>query len=438
MTVEAIPVVSRQAYSGPGVYEFDFYLTNASYIVVKWYDTSGTPTTLEKDVDYVVTINEDVAGGSIDVSSPSDTDGTLVLSSAIPYTQPRAWSAEGHLNLEKLELSLDEIVLLIQQVYNLTESSNVLWRDDWATELDYDLLNIVVASDGSWYLCVVAHTSDVWATDLASAYWEKVFDFGDVQDMYDAIDAWQTQVAIDKAATAADALATAADLVDTAQDVIDAAASAVEAAGYASGLNLPAIAGGDADKFLQVKDDETGFELIEGYTKAGIDALVYTQSEVDALIAAISQGIYDGYVRVADVKSQNTDGGTFSNGAWRVRAIAETDDTENLASVSSNQLTLAAGTWRCLITCPAASVLGHQAILYDTTGVGTLLVGTASDNASDGSTTNSVIAGRFTLSVESVLEIRHRCESSRADIGLGEARNWTSEVYTVGEFWREV
>ena len=37
-----------------------------------------------------------------------------------------------------------------------------------------------------------------------------------------------------------------------------------------------------------------------------------------------------------------------------------------------------------------------------------------------------------------VLEVRHRCSSTRANDGFGLAANLTTEVYTVAEFFKEV
>lgn len=150
-------------------------------------------------------------------------------------------------------------------------------------------------------------------------------------------------------------------------------------------------------------------------------------------------GLYDAYVCVADEKAQNTDGGTFTAGAWQKRDLqTERADTAGIASLASNQLTLAAGTYRCLIVCPAIAVGANQARLYDTTGAAVLVLG---QNAYGVSTNPhqevSAIQGRFTIGVESVLEVQHRCTSTQATNGYGVKANFGTEVYTVAEFWRE-
>lgn len=147
--------------------------------------------------------------------------------------------------------------------------------------------------------------------------------------------------------------------------------------------------------------------------------------------------VTDAYVCVRDKKAQNTHGGTFTLGAWRKRDINdEQADPRSICSIASNQITLSAGTYRCYISTPAYNVDSHQARLYDTTGVTVLLVGTAERETVD--TSRSVIAGRFTLPVESVLEIQHQSSATQADTGFGYRCNFTDEIYTVAEFWREV
>jgi hypothetical protein len=153
-----------------------------------------------------------------------------------------------------------------------------------------------------------------------------------------------------------------------------------------------------------------------------------------------SSGLYDAYVCIRDEKAQNTKGGTFTSGGWRTRDLTvEAADTANIASLASNQITLEAGTYRCLIACPAYQVNRHQARIQDITAGATLLTGQCaySGEASVGTVSTSVIQGRFTLAVQSVLEVQHQGQATFADRGFGVECNFGAEVYTVAEFWRE-
>lgn len=155
--------------------------------------------------------------------------------------------------------------------------------------------------------------------------------------------------------------------------------------------------------------------------------------------AADPAGTSEDYILIRDEKTQNTDGGSFSSGAWRTRTLnTEVVDTGNNASLSSNQITLAAGTYRCRIRTPGFSCLEHQAILYNVTDAATTLIGTSEYSSTSYPTESwSEIAGRFTIASSKAFEVRHQCNTTRATDGMGRAANFTTEVYTIAEFWKE-
>ncbi len=150
-------------------------------------------------------------------------------------------------------------------------------------------------------------------------------------------------------------------------------------------------------------------------------------------------GFYDAYVCVRDVKEQNLDGGGFTSGAWRTRDINdEQADAAGICSINANQITLAAGTYRCLIACPVYNVGRHQPRLQNVTGATTLLVGTSQYSWSGSMTgIRAFIVGRFTVAASQALEIQHRCETTCAGDGFGSHAGYQDEVYTIAEFWRE-
>lgn len=150
---------------------------------------------------------------------------------------------------------------------------------------------------------------------------------------------------------------------------------------------------------------------------------------------------YLGYIKVTETQAQNTNGGTFTAGAWRTRTLnTEDSDTNADCSLASNQITLTAGTYECMISAPAWQVKRHQIRLYNTTGAAAILIGT-SEYAEDGGAaaregTRSFCCGRFTIAASQALEVQHQCEATKATYGLGIAANFTSEIYTIAEFWR--
>lgn len=146
------------------------------------------------------------------------------------------------------------------------------------------------------------------------------------------------------------------------------------------------------------------------------------------------------YILIVDEKAAGTDGGTATSGSWTTRTVnTEKADTSNHASISSNQITLAAGTYRCEITCPAVGVDQHKARLRNITDGSTTLVGTSEySNSTAGTQSNSQIVGRFTISSTKVFEIQHRFATTLANNGLGVNSNFGEvEVYTIAKFWRE-
>lgn len=146
------------------------------------------------------------------------------------------------------------------------------------------------------------------------------------------------------------------------------------------------------------------------------------------------------YIELRDEKAANTAGGGFTSGAWQTRTLnTEAADAGNNASLGSNQITMAAGTYECHIICPAAFVNAHKARLYNITDSADILIG-SSEWSGTGATiqTPSVITGRFSLSTVKVLEVQHRCSTTKATDGFGLASNLDSkvEVYTIAKFWR--
>lgn len=151
-------------------------------------------------------------------------------------------------------------------------------------------------------------------------------------------------------------------------------------------------------------------------------------------------GTLNDYICIIDQKTQNTAGGTFTSGAWRTRDLnTEQSDAGGHASVASNQITLAAGTYIVKASCPAVYVDSHQARLYDITNTALLLTGTSDVTGSGLATvfcTRSLIAGKITLAGSTVIEVQHYCQTTRNTNGLGVAANFGVEVYTVAEFWK--
>lgn len=172
-----------------------------------------------------------------------------------------------------------------------------------------------------------------------------------------------------------------------------------------------------------------------------VDQLV-TEADLNQQVRDNLEFLYaglTGYILLRDEKAVGTDGGTFTAGAWQTRDLnTKVADAGSYATLSGNQISLPAGTYRCRIQCPAYSVNKHQARLYNITSAAVLLLGSSQRNPSGGNhTIPSIIIGRFTLPAAGVLEVQHRCETTLASTGLGIASGFDTEVYTIAEFWKE-
>lgn len=169
------------------------------------------------------------------------------------------------------------------------------------------------------------------------------------------------------------------------------------------------------------------------------DAAVPTQQSAKAYADSVA-AFATKLLHVQDQKSSGTNGGDFNSGAWRTRDLNTVLTNEITgASLASNQITLPSGTYYIEHSSEARSVNNHQARLRDTTGGATLLTGTSSNSDSASSTQGtSDITGRFTLSVESVLEIQHQAQNSQANTGFGANSAFTveHELYTDVRIWK--
>ncbi|MDP6772243.1 MAG: hypothetical protein QF704_16175, partial [Anaerolineales bacterium] len=79
-------------------------------------------------------------------------------------------------------------------------------------------------------------------------------------------------------------------------------------------------------------------------------------------------GLFSSYAIIADQKSQSTEGGTFTSGAWRTRDLnTEIADPDGIVSISSNQFTLGAGSYLIRWVCVCFLVNQNQTRLYNVT-----------------------------------------------------------------------
>lgn len=149
-----------------------------------------------------------------------------------------------------------------------------------------------------------------------------------------------------------------------------------------------------------------------------------------------------------DQKGSGTDGGTFTNGAWRTRELnTEVVDTGGYCTVAANQFTLANGVYRILASAPGHKVDHHQIRLFDVVAGGVVTEGGVlaygmdvdADNVGDHATVSTLMF-RFTVTAgPRAYEIQHQCQTTRATDGFGHANSFGGpEVYTEVRLEREI
>lgn len=144
------------------------------------------------------------------------------------------------------------------------------------------------------------------------------------------------------------------------------------------------------------------------------------------------------YILIRDEKATGTNGGTFTDSAWRTRdqnVIVE--DVGGHASLSSNQITLAAGIYRFYITAPAFNVGSNKAKLINITDTIEIIGTSVNSDQGNFPTVISVISGRFIIAAPKVFEVQHQCQTTHAVSGFGNQSGFSViEVYTNTEFFK--
>jgi len=145
------------------------------------------------------------------------------------------------------------------------------------------------------------------------------------------------------------------------------------------------------------------------------------------------------FLHIRDEKAATTQGGTFTNGAWRTRDL-NTIKTNTItgASLASNQITLPAGTYFMQGYPVAFRVEGNIARIYNITDSSQVSLGQNSYTAtSPGSQSPTNVSCIVTITGTKVFELQHYAQTTAATIGFG-IRNETGvgEVYSEILIWK--
>lgn len=156
------------------------------------------------------------------------------------------------------------------------------------------------------------------------------------------------------------------------------------------------------------------------YSSSSGAVKVYTSGgwvQINATSTAVKAAV------IQDLKSSGTDGGSFTSGSWTQRTLTNTvsDPSSIVSALSSNRFTLAAGTYLFHAVCPANAVDKHQCrLVVDPAGTPAYYYGTTAYAISSVTNVNySIVEIVITLTGSTVLELQHRCQTSKSTSGFG-------------------
>lgn len=135
-------------------------------------------------------------------------------------------------------------------------------------------------------------------------------------------------------------------------------------------------------------------------------------------------------VIVQDQKSNGTSGGASSATSYQTRTLNTTVRNAVGATISTNTVALAAGTWLIEARAPAYNTNQHRARIYNQTDTATAVLGPANNASSTANTqTDATVSGLVTITSAKTFRLEHYTNSAFAD-GLGSpVSSGETEVY---------
>jgi hypothetical protein len=151
---------------------------------------------------------------------------------------------------------------------------------------------------------------------------------------------------------------------------------------------------------------------------------------LDGIIADyVFHSYSDTHATIKDVKSVGTNGGTFTSDNWQIRTLNTIEGDMKFASLSSNIITLQAGSYSIFIKAPACDVRNHQCRLFNIDDNTSIMGSNA--YSYNGVMTSSDIFTVLTIPTEKNFRVEHICSDTSENIGFGKATGFASdEIYT--------
>ena len=202
----------------------------------------------------------------------------------------------------------------------------------------------------------------------------------------------------------------------------------------------------DYSQWSQLSDSDKLFSIVDNVQD--VETLFYNDNNSNSypdIIKAkynimLSLGLIMGEdMKVAivyDEKTQGSNGGTFTSGAWRQRDLNTKLDLDNIVTIASNQVTiLQSGKYLIRANCPAYGAGRHQCRLLKN---GSLLQQGTSQYANSvyGGENRSFVAYCGTLDTNDVIKLEHQCEAASPanyGFGIGDSSTFGVEIFSIME-----
>jgi hypothetical protein len=135
---------------------------------------------------------------------------------------------------------------------------------------------------------------------------------------------------------------------------------------------------------------------------------------------------------ITDTKTNGTNGGTFTAGAWQQRDLNSVTGNTEIVTVAANAFTLQSGKYKIYTSAPAWATNGHQCGIA-TGATPDIALGTSEHSAAADTTgTRSVACANVEITTATTYKILHYAKTSSATYGFGSAISVGSgEVYTI-------